>query len=65
VDDALEDHTPFRILGSKLDKIGCDCKTDDLRNGIVCNTCKLLLQVDSYMMDLFKNVATERGFSGI
>jgi hypothetical protein len=44
----------------KVDSIWCDCEPEQLRRGIYCRTCRLVLRVDKYMMELFKDVAEGR-----
>jgi hypothetical protein len=59
-DQAIEHNTPFWILWNKIRIISCQCKAEGLRQGIYCDTCKLLLISDNHMMDLFKDVAQGR-----
>ena len=59
-DQVLEQNTPFWILWNKIRIISCQCTAEGLRQGINCDTCKLFLRVDNYMMDLFKDVAEGR-----
>lgn len=59
-DDVIQSHTPGRIFRNKVSAIHCSCKAENLRRGIYCKTCKLMLRVDKYMMELFKDAAEGR-----
>lgn len=57
--------TPWSMLNHNIDSIGCQCKAENLKQGIYCKTCKLMLKVHEYMMDLFKDAAEGRSTTGI
>ena len=38
-------------------EIGCRCQVEDMRQGVFCDTCRLLVRVHKYMLDLFKEAA--------
>lgn len=59
-DRVIEEHTPYWIFHDKVSAIKCECRAEDLRRGIYCKTCKLVLKVDKYMMELFKDSAQGR-----
>jgi hypothetical protein len=61
LDDKLKEMTPTRILDKKVSKLRsmCCCTGESLRNGELCDICKLTKGVDSYMMNLFKEAAEE------
>jgi hypothetical protein len=51
------------IVGTAITLIVCfflGCLWIDLRRGIYCKTCRLMLKVDKYLMELFKNAAKGR-----
>lgn len=52
--------TPNWLIKQTIDKIQCDCAAEGILNGITCDTCKLLVQVNDYMMNLFKDAAEGR-----
>jgi hypothetical protein len=59
-DRVIRTHTPWWIFHHKVGAIWCDCKPEQLRQGIYCKTCKLVLKADKYMMELFKDAAEGR-----
>jgi uncharacterized protein YozE (UPF0346 family) len=59
-DMAIITHTPWWIFHDKVNAIWCDCEPEQLRRGIYCKTCKLVLKADKYMMELFKDAAEGR-----
>lgn len=60
-DKRLEwDATPFRVFCKRVSKIECRCEAEAMRTGIFCDTCKLIIKVNEYMLDLFKNTSQGR-----
>jgi hypothetical protein len=59
-DEKLERQSPFHLFKRRVDKIGCECKAEAMRRGIFCNTCKLIMRVDEYMLELFKKASQGR-----
>ena len=57
----LRRNTPTAILHKRADKLYCMCRCtgESLRNGELCEICKLTKGVESYMMSLFKEAAWE------
>ena len=57
----LQRNTPTAILHKRADKLYCMCRCtgESLRNGELCEICKLTKGVESYMMSLFKEAARE------
>ena len=53
--------TPLRLLSERIDKIGCECEAEQMRQGRFCDTCKLLVKVNDYILDLFKRESEGRG----
>jgi hypothetical protein len=53
--------TPSRLLSERIDKVGCECEAEQMRHGIFCDTCKLLVKVNDYILDLFKRESEGRG----
>lgn len=53
-------HTPWWVFHQKVTAIWCDCRPEQMRRGIYCKTCKLVLKADKYMMELFKDAAEGR-----
>jgi hypothetical protein len=52
--------TPNWLIEQTIRKIPCDCTAEGMRNGITCDTCKLLVKVNEYMVNLFKDAAEGR-----
>jgi hypothetical protein len=52
--------TPNWLIAETIQKIKCDCMAEGIRNGVTCDTCKLLVKVNDYMMNLFKDAAEGR-----
>jgi hypothetical protein len=59
-DRTLELQSPIHLFGHTVDKIGCECKAEEMRRGIFCDTCKLIGRVKEYMLNLFKNTSQKR-----
>jgi hypothetical protein len=59
-DEKLERQSPFHLFESRVHKIGCECKAEEMRRGIFCDTCKLIMKVNEYMLDLFKEASQGR-----
>jgi redox-regulated HSP33 family molecular chaperone len=59
-DVALRSKTPIRMLENTIMEIGCRCQVEDMRQGVFCDTCRLLVHVHKYMLDLFKEAAKTR-----
>jgi hypothetical protein len=57
----LRRNTPTAILYKRANKLYymCQCTGESLRNGELCEICKLTKGVESYMMSLFKEAARE------
>ena len=57
----LIENAPTGILHRRVDKLHymCRCTGESLRNGELCEVCKLTKNVESYMMSLFKEAAKE------
>jgi hypothetical protein len=45
--------TPFQLFSKRLDKINCRCEAVQMRAGRFCDTCKLIVKIDEYTLDLF------------
>jgi len=60
-DEAIERTTPIRLFDKKLTEMyhACDCDADEMRQGIFCDICKIVLKVDEYTMTLLKREAEE------
>jgi hypothetical protein len=52
--------SPFRAFSKTVDRIGCRCKAEEIRKGVYCDTCKLIVRVHEYTLDLFKNTSQGR-----
>jgi hypothetical protein len=52
--------SPLSLFSKRVKKIGCRCEAEAMRRGIFCDTCRLLVKVDGYMLDLFKNASQGR-----
>jgi len=60
-DRQLENITPIRIFERRVRKIGCECEGERIRiAGEYCDTCRLIVKVNEYMMNLFRNTAQGR-----
>lgn len=54
-------NTPMDLFESEiLSKIGCKCKAEELRQGVCCDTCRLIIRVKDYTLSLFKDAAQGR-----
>jgi len=55
-------HAPINYLEHKLRLVNefCQCTAAGLRQGIVCDICRLIKKVDEYMTTLFKDAAQGR-----
>lgn len=51
---------PQWLIQKRIDKIPCACTAEEIRAGRFCKTCKLLVRVNEYMQDLFKNASEGR-----
>jgi hypothetical protein len=56
-DKELESNSPFHMLSKRIEKIDCNCKAEDMRQGRYCNTCQLLGRVNEYLEDRFRIAA--------
>lgn len=62
LDQNLEAYrTPSYLLYKVIDEINCECEAEKIRAGEYCDTCKLLVKVNEYMLDLFKRESQGRG----
>jgi len=52
--------TANRLIQDRIDKIPCDCKTEEMRAGKFCKTCRLLAKVNDYMLSLLKEASEDR-----
>jgi hypothetical protein len=52
--------TPIRLFEDQVDRVGCECEAEGIRQGQFCDTCRLITNVNSYMMKLFKDFAEGR-----
>ena len=52
--------TPIRLFSKRLDKISCRCKAEEMRAGRFCDTCKLIVKINEYTLDLFKQASQGR-----
>jgi hypothetical protein len=49
--------TPLQLFSKRLDKISCRCEADEMRAGRFCDTCKLIVKINEYTLDLFKRAS--------
>lgn len=59
-DEAIRHTTPYHILSDTIDAISCECETEQLRQGIYCDTCRILKKIHTNLMDMIKDVAQGR-----
>jgi hypothetical protein len=52
--------TPFQLFSNRLDKISCRCEAEEMRAGRFCDTCKLIVKINEYTLDLFKRASQGR-----
>jgi hypothetical protein len=52
--------TPICLFEDQVDKIGCECEAEGIRQGQYCDTCRLITKVNNHMMKLFKDFAEGR-----
>ncbi len=53
-------NSPISMFEDMIDKISCECKGEELRQGTICKTCKLVTKLHQYTLDLFKDAAEGR-----
>jgi hypothetical protein len=60
-DNAIKETTPIRLFDKKVSDMGyaCDCTADEMRQGIFCDICKIVLKIDEYTMTLLRRDAEE------
>ena len=51
---------PLSLFVNTLEKVGCRCKADQMRRGIFCDTCRLIVKVNEYTLDLFNRASKGR-----
>jgi hypothetical protein len=56
----LRMNAPIHLLEKTIREIGCRCEPEDMRQGVFCNTCRLLVLVHKYMVNLFKEAAESK-----
>jgi hypothetical protein len=54
------DTNPLHLFSKRIDKIGCRCIGEEIRQGKICETCKLIVKVDNYLLDLFRHASEKR-----
>jgi hypothetical protein len=60
-DRQLENTSPITVFERRIGEIGCECEGERIRvAGEYCDTCRLIVKVDEYMMNLFRNAAQGR-----
>jgi hypothetical protein len=52
--------TPNHLIEKRIRKLRCECEAEKMRQGIFCPTCRLLVKVNDYLLDLFKDAAEGR-----
>ena len=61
LDDKLLSHfTPWTMLKDQIGTIHCRCEAQGIRQGHFCDTCKLLVKVNEFLIRLFKDSAQGR-----
>lgn len=60
-DESILNNTPARLFDKKIDDmwLACDCDPDEMRQGIFCDICKIVLKIDEYTMTLLRREAEE------
>jgi hypothetical protein len=48
------------LIEKRIRKLRCECEAEKMRQGIFCPTCRLLVKVNDYLLDLFKDAAEGR-----
>jgi hypothetical protein len=56
----LRMNAPIHLLEKTIREIRCRCEPEDMRQGVFCDTCRLLVLVHKYMMNLFKEAAESK-----
>lgn len=58
-DKAILNKTPARLFDKKIYDmwLACDCDADEMRQGIFCDICKIVLKIDDYTMTLLRREA--------
>jgi hypothetical protein len=52
--------SPLAMMEDKISSIRCRCEAEQIRAGHYCDTCKLLVKVNDFLMRLFKDTAQGR-----
>jgi hypothetical protein len=52
--------TPLQLFSKRLDKISCRCEAEEMRAGRFCDTCRLIVKINEYTLDLFKRASQGR-----
>jgi hypothetical protein len=52
--------TPLQLFSKRLDKISYRCEAEEMRAGRFCDTCKLIVKINEYTLDLFKRASQGR-----
>jgi hypothetical protein len=50
----LESKSPFHLLSKRIEKVGCNCVAEEMRQNHYCNTCVLLVRVNEDLEDRFR-----------
>jgi hypothetical protein len=58
--DLESSKNPLSLFVNRLEKVGCRCKAEQMRRGIVCDTCRLIVKVHEYTLDLFNRASQGR-----
>jgi hypothetical protein len=53
-------NSPISMFEDMIGKISCECDAEQMRQGIVCKTCKLITKLNQYTLDLFKDASEGR-----
>jgi hypothetical protein len=48
---------PLQLFSKRIDKISCRCEAEEMRAGRFCDTCKLIVRINEYTLDLFKRAS--------
>lgn len=56
----LKMNSPVHMLSKMIDKIDCRCEAEEMRAGKFCDTCRLIVKVHEYTLDLFKRTSQGR-----
>jgi hypothetical protein len=59
-DKLVSTMSPLAMVEDKISSISCRCEAEQIRAGHYCDTCKLMVRVNDFLMRLFKDTSEGR-----